>query len=71
MTARKRGAEALAKVYIGIGPEAGEKVEEEEAYDYALDRCLHGEQQDQQEFKEMLVEWFYSGNWLEKEQEEA
>ena len=71
MTARKRGARLLTKVYIGIGPETGEEIEEEEAYDYALKRCLFGTPRDKQEFREMLVEWFYSGNWLEKELEEA
>ena len=50
-------------IYIGTGPEKDTVVEEEEAYQYALERCLHGTQQDQQEFKEMLVGWFYSGNW--------
>lgn len=56
--------------YEGIGPEEGTIVTEEEAFDYALERCLHGTPQDRQEFREMLVEWFYSGNWIEKETEE-
>ena len=38
-------------------------VPESEAYDYALERCLHGSEEDMKEFREMLVEWFYSGNW--------
>lgn len=50
-------------IYIGTGPEKDTVVEEEQAYQYALERCLHGTRQDQQEFKEMLVGWFYSGNW--------
>ncbi|WP_162858234.1 hypothetical protein [Mediterraneibacter massiliensis] len=54
-------------MYIGIGPERGTEVSEEQAYEYALGRCLHGSLQDQQEFKEMLVEWFYSGNWIKEE----
>ena len=49
--------------YIGIGPEMGNKVDSEDAYEYALDRCLNGP--DQEEFRTMLVEWFYSGNWKE------
>lgn len=49
--------------YIGIGPEMGNKVNSEDAYEYALDRCLNGP--DQEEFRTMLVEWFYSGNWKE------
>ena len=39
-------------------------VPECESYEYALERCLNGTEQDQKEFKEMLVEWFYSGNWI-------
>lgn len=54
-------------MYIGIGPEKDRVVMEEEAFDYALERSLHGTPQDQQEFKEMLVEWFYSGNWIREE----
>lgn len=39
-------------------------VPESEAYDFALERCLNGSEEDMKEFKEMLVEWFYSGgNW--------
>ena len=50
--------------YVGIGTEKGNIVPEEYAYKYALYRCLHGSEEDQEEFKEMLVEWFYSGgNW--------
>lgn len=50
-------------IYKGIGPERGNNVGESEAYEYALDRCLNGP--DQEEFRAMLVEWFYSGNWKE------
>lgn len=49
--------------YIGIGPEEGTFVGKENAFRYALDRCLHGTLEEQQEFKEMLLEWYYSGNW--------
>ena len=41
-------------------------VPENEAYDYALERCISGTEQEQKEFKEMLVEWFYSGNWIKE-----
>lgn len=50
--------------YEGIGPEQGTIVNDEDAYAYALERCLSGTEEDKQEFKEMLVEWFYSGNWI-------
>ena len=51
-------------MYYGIGSEQGKMIEEDEAFDYALERCLKGTLEDQKEFKEMLVEWFYSGNWI-------
>ena len=54
-------------IYEGIGPEEGTIVTEEEAFDYALERCLHGTPEDQEEFRSMLVEWFYSGNYLRRE----
>lgn len=54
--------------FIGIGPERGTVVEKEYAFEYALWRCLHGCLEEQEEFKEMLVEWYYSGNWIEEEE---
>lgn len=42
-------------------------VAEEDAFRYALERCLNGTEEEQKEFKEMLVEWFYSGNWVKEE----
>lgn len=55
-------------MYKGIGPERGITVPEEEAYEYALDRCLNGG--DLNEFKEMLVEWYFSGNWVKEDDDE-
>lgn len=55
--------------YIGIGPEKGEVVEEEQAFEYALERCLFGSQEDKREFKSMLIEWFFSGNFIKEEKE--
>ena len=55
------------KVYRGIGPEEGTIVTEEEAIDYALERCLKGTEEDQEEFRKELVEWFFSGNWIDEE----
>ena len=54
-------------MYIGIGPEKDTVVEEEQAFDYALERSLLGTPEDQREFREMLVEWFYSGNWKKED----
>lgn len=42
-------------------------VAEEDAYQYALERCLNGTKQEQKDFKELLLEWFYSGNWVKEE----
>ncbi|MDO4326291.1 MAG: hypothetical protein Q4E24_09725 [bacterium] len=56
-------------MYKGIFSEEGNVVEDEDAYDYALERCLHGTEAEQQEFKDMLVEWYYSGDWLKEEEE--
>ena len=53
--------------YVGIGPEKGIAVEDTMAFEYALDRCLGGNKEERKEFEEMLVEWYYSGNWIEKE----
>ena len=53
--------------YLGIGPEEGTIVEEELAFDYALERCLRGTPEDQKVFRDELVEWYYSGNWLKRE----
>lgn len=46
----------------------GNFVPESEAYEYALERCLNGTEEDIKEFKEMLVEWFYSGGDWRKEE---
>lgn len=51
----------------------GNFVPEESAFDYALENCLEiipvGVRglKWTQEFKGMLVEWFYSGNWIKEE----
>lgn len=44
----------------------GTFVSEEAAFDYALEKCLRGTEDDRREFREMLVEWFYS-NWKKEE----
>ena len=42
-------------------------IDEEDAFDYALEQCLHGEKETQAEFREMLVDWFYgNGDWRKK-----
>ena len=48
-------------------------VPEEDAFDYALENCFEMVPAGirllrwTQEFKEMLVEWFYSGNWIKED----
>lgn len=56
--------------YIGIGPEEGTFVPESIVFEYALERCLHGSENDQKDFRKMLVKWFYSGNWIEEDNAE-
>lgn len=41
-------------------------VSEEDAFDYALERCLQGTEDDKREFREMLVDWFYQ-NWIKED----
>ena len=53
--------------YVGFGPEEGHVVPEDKAFDYALERCLRGTIQDREDFRGVLVEWFYSGNWTKEE----
>ena len=54
--------------WVGIGPEEGTFVAAADAYSYAMERCLCGTTEDSKEFREMLVEWFFSGNWIKAEE---
>lgn len=51
----------------------GTFVPEEDAFNYALERCFEvvpnfvHRLKWTQEFKNMLVEWFYSGNWVKED----
>lgn len=49
--------------YVGLHKNKGIFVSDEDAYAYAFEQCVNGSYEDVAEFKEMLVEWFYSGNW--------
>ena len=57
------------KGYKGIGPNAGKFIPADDAFTYAKMCCgvltYNDEAPDAKEFEEMLVEWFYSGNWIE------
>lgn len=57
--------------YLGIGPEKGTFVPEEDAFDYALYRCLHGTEEEQKEFREAFIDWYYSGNFTKTEVSEC
>lgn len=62
------------KGYKGIGPEAGNFVSAEDAFDYAAEECgikvvdLLAPLSD--EFHKMLVEWYFSGNWVDVSENE-
>lgn len=59
----------VSVLYEGIFSERGNYVEDDEAFEYALERCLHGNEDEKKEFKEMLVEWYYSGNWIYRKEQ--
>lgn len=48
-------------------------VSDEDAFDYALEKCFEvvpnfvHRLKWTQEFKDMLVDWFYSDNWIKKD----
>ena len=49
----------------------------DEAFEYAINKCLNGTKEDREAFKqefgddtsqeEDIVEWFFSGNWVKEE----
>jgi hypothetical protein len=47
--------------------QTNEFVSDEDAYAYAFERCTNGTDEEIKEFQEMLVEWFFSGNWTRVE----
>lgn len=53
--------------YRGIGPESGQVVDEEIAYEYAKAHLDSMGAHDRQEF----VDWFYSGNWVKEHKVKA
>lgn len=64
-------------MYIGWNENQNIVVQDEDALQYAMERCgvirplSVGETPDTKEFDEMLVEWFYSGNWIHEESGES
>lgn len=58
--------EEIEKGYHELGTHTF--VADEDAFEYALDRCMNGSEEEQRDFKELLVEWFYSGgSWVREE----
>lgn len=52
-----------------------EIIEEDEALDYALEKCGlqfadNYNSQEREEFKEMFVNWFFSGNYIEEDNDD-
>lgn len=52
------------KGYYKFG--GSEFVPEENAYEYALEHSLNGTAEEQRDFKDMLIEWFFSGGWIRR-----
>lgn len=59
-------------MYIGIGPERGKRVEKGDALEYVLKRCSSGKEKEEfeTEFGKDIVEWYFSGNWIEEDQDD-
>ena len=55
----------MVKGYVALG-RSNEFIPEEDAFEYALDRCMNGSEEEKEEFKKELVEWFFSGNWVKE-----
>ena len=64
-------------MYIGIGPEYGKRIREEDAFTYACQRIFSEPQEEREtamqifrdawsfeEAEDALIEWYYSGNWI-------
>ena len=51
--------------YVGVLANHGKVVKDADAFDYALEQITNNEEE-----KQEFIEWFYSGNWIEKDDEE-
>lgn len=60
------------KIKVFVHTQTGRRVYEDEAFNTAMETLKLTIEEckelfnEQQEFKEMLVGWFYSGNWIEE-----
>jgi hypothetical protein len=57
------------KGWRGIGPNSGKYVAAEDGFSYVRDRVgitlFDHVAPEADDFKEMLIEWYFSGNWIE------
>lgn len=53
-------------VYEGVGPETGIVVSKDMAFAYAMERMKNADESEKSEF----VEWYFSGDWIKKEEKE-
>lgn len=53
--------------FIGLNENGGLFIPQEDAFAYAFERCTNGTDKQIAEFKEMLVEWFFSGDWIKRD----
>ena len=56
------------KIYRGIGPEEDTVVTEDKAYDYALERCLKGTEEDRQESEKSWSNGFFQVTGLRRKE---
>ena len=67
-------------MYVGIGPEKGKKVHDEDAFSYACERINNGTEREQETFMQIMKEaesfymavvtvvlWYFSGNLVYEE----
>lgn len=60
---------------VGVGPMQGRQVPWEDALQTAMAGCgialKNPQAAEWGEFRQMLVEWYFSGNWIEEDEDEA
>lgn len=55
-------------MYVGICKEDGRIVQQEDALEYALMRCMTTDKEEFiKEFGQDIEEWFFSGNWIKEQ----
>lgn len=55
----------MSSAYVGVFPNEGKIVPEEDAFEYAKSHLDEMAECDKSEF----IEWFFSGNWIKQEGE--